>query len=393
VVSGILIENAGRVNQSGDATRLRAKRFYHPELDVLRFFAFALVFSAHAAHPAESLINRGMPPVLVSVVEAFSSVGGFGVDIFFVLSAYLITELLLREKAQFGDLDVRSFYLRRILRIWPLYFAFLFSAAAASRWLRGTPDSWQVVLAYSALCGNWWTIFRDWPSLALSPLWTVSVEEQFYLAWPPVVRRLNKRQMLIACGFMVGAAMLTQLYLVHRHVEVEHIWCNSFARLEAIAGGIAVAVLLDGRSPKLAVWMRLMLFSVGFSALLFSAGYLHTIDNPVSISSIMVGYALIDAGSIAMLIAILAETPPWFARGPLVYLGRISYGLYVFHFLGLIVADNLMNHFLRTQAVRGGLPLAFLLTVIFAALSYHFYESRFLRIKERFARIPSRPVD
>jgi peptidoglycan/LPS O-acetylase OafA/YrhL len=392
VASGVLGENTERVALR-DAGRARTRRFYHPELDVLRFLAFALVFSAHSAHPAESLIRRGVPRAVVAVVEAFSSVGGFGVDIFFVLSAYLITELLLREKAQFGDLNVGSFYVRRMLRIWPLYFAFLFLAAAASRWLRGTPDSWQVVLAYSLLCGNWWTIFHEWPSLALSPLWTVSVEEQFYLAWPPVVRRLNKRQMLIACGFMVGIAVSTQIYLVLRHAEVEHIWCNTLARLEAIAGGIAVAVLLDGRSPKLAGWVRLMLFAGGFGALLFSAGYLHTIDDPGLIRSIVLGYALVDIGSVMMLIAILAETPPWFARGPLVYLGRISYGLYIFHFLGLILADKFLNHFLGSQAFRGGLPLAFLLTVVFAALSYHFYESRFLRIKERFARIPSRPVD
>ena len=391
MASGILSENAGQ-GATADTGRMTARRFYHPELDVLRFFAFAMVFSAHSSHPAESLLHRGLPSVLVAAIEAFSSAGGFGVDVFFVLSAYLITELLLREKAQFGQLDVRSFYVRRMLRIWPLYFAFLFSAAAASGWLHGTQDSWRTVLAYSLLCGNWWTIFREWPSLALSPLWTVSVEEQFYLAWPPLVRRLNRRQMLIACGCMVGIAVPTQLYLILHHAEVEHIWCNTFARLEAIAGGITVAVLLAGRSPKLAGWARLVLFSGGFGALLFSAGYLHTMDNPARISSILFGYALVALGSVAMLISMLAETPPWFARGPLVYLGRISYGLYVFHFLALILVDKLMKHFPAGHAVRGGLPLALLLTVIFATLSYYLYEAPFLRLKERFARIPSRPV-
>lgn len=377
---------------ASDGHRIAGKRFYHPELDVLRFFAFFLVFSAHSAHPAQSLLHRGLPGPLVDAVEAFSSVGGFGVDLFFLLSAYLITELLLREKARFGELNVRSFYLRRILRIWPLYFAFLFLASLASGRLTGKQDSWQMVLAFSLLGGNWWVIFHGWPSLAIGPLWSVSVEEQFYLAWPPLVRRLNQKQILIACGLMFTVASSAQLYLVLHNAETEHIWCNSLARLDPIAGGIVIAILLGGRSPRLAGWLRLALFAAGFGALLFSAGTLHTLDEPARITSIVMGYPLVAIGSGAILVSILSETRPCFARGPLVYLGRISYGLYVFHLLALILTDKLMNHFSLGHAVRGGLALGFGLTVVFAALSYQFFEMRFLRIKEHFAKIPSRPV-
>ena len=381
-----------RTVAASNLPRTGEKRFYHPELDVLRLFAFLLVFSAHSSHPAESLLQRGWPPILVQVAEAFSSVGGFGVDVFFVLSAYLITELLLREKARFGHLDVRSFYVRRILRIWPLYFAFLFAAAAASKWLTGSQDSWHVVLAFSLLGGNWWVIFHDWPSLAICPLWSVSVEEQFYLLWPPLVRRWTRRQLLLGCGGMIATAIATQLYLVAHGAEVEHIWCNSLARLDAIAGGILAAVLLSGRAPRLAGWLRVLLFGGGFAALLFSAGYLHTMEDPARVTSIVMGYAIVALGSVSMLISILSESRPWFALAPLVYLGRISYGLYVFHYLALILTDKLLKRFPNGHAIRGGLPLALLLTVIFAALSYRYFETRFLRIKERFAKVPSRPV-
>lgn len=97
-----------------------AARFYVPELDSLRFFAFFGVFLCHLIH------EMGYGDVL-------SNIGGFGVDLFFTLSAYLITELLMREKERFGRLDVRAFYLRRILRIWPLYFGFLAAYFVASR--------------------------------------------------------------------------------------------------------------------------------------------------------------------------------------------------------------------------------------------------------------------
>jgi peptidoglycan/LPS O-acetylase OafA/YrhL len=91
-----------------------------------------------------------------------------------------------------------------------------------------------------------------------------------------------------------------------------------------------------------------------------------------------------------MLIAILSETPPWFARGPLVYLGRISYGLYVFHALAIVLADKMVNYLPHGQVVRGGMMITFLLTVISGALSYHFLGEPFLHMKQRFTTVPSR---
>src|SRR5580658_4566258 len=99
--------------------------FYRPELDVLRFFAFLAVFLFHFNHPAEFYVQHGIPRAIAVGATSFVEAGVFGVDLFFVLSAYLITELLLREKDLCGSLDVKGFYLRRILRIWPLYFFYI----------------------------------------------------------------------------------------------------------------------------------------------------------------------------------------------------------------------------------------------------------------------------
>src|SRR5258706_246045 len=95
--------------------------FYRPELDVLRFFAFFAVFLFHFSHPADFYVEHGVPRWMATAGNSLMHAGVFGVDLFFVLSAYLITELLLREKSEFGTLDVRAFYLRRMLRTWLLY--------------------------------------------------------------------------------------------------------------------------------------------------------------------------------------------------------------------------------------------------------------------------------
>src|ERR1051325_2753310 len=111
-------------------TRPRAERFYRPELDVLRFCAFLGVFIFQASSHTMDFYNAaGYPQWLSRLLIPTFGAGAYGGDLFFALSAYLITSLLLRERAATGALDLRGFYLRRILRIWPLYLAFVAFAA------------------------------------------------------------------------------------------------------------------------------------------------------------------------------------------------------------------------------------------------------------------------
>ena len=106
---------------AAEATKRSGSSFYRPELDVLRFLAFLGVFVFHGTLVADLSFFGSWEPWAAAVCKS----GAFGVDLFFALSAYLITALLLREKESQGALDLKAFYLRRILRIWPLYFTFL----------------------------------------------------------------------------------------------------------------------------------------------------------------------------------------------------------------------------------------------------------------------------
>src|SRR5438552_17688903 len=101
----------------------RRPGFYRPELDVLRFGAFLLVFIHHGFPlTAAEYAGWGVPGVVAALLASGARAGALGVDLFFALSAYLITELLLREQRSHGTFSIRAFYVRRILRIWPLYF-------------------------------------------------------------------------------------------------------------------------------------------------------------------------------------------------------------------------------------------------------------------------------
>ena len=104
------------------------------------------------------------PRVVGTVLASAGATGAFGVDLFFVLSAYLITELLLREKELLGTLDLKAFYVRRVLRIWPLYFFFLLLAVGMTYFVAGQQLGWRATLAFTLLSGNWWIVFRGFPS-------------------------------------------------------------------------------------------------------------------------------------------------------------------------------------------------------------------------------------
>ena len=233
-------------------TRSLTERFYHPELDVLRFFAFFLVFLHHSLpHETAFYTKMGTSPLLASLLAGIGNTGAFGVNLFFVLSSYLITELLIRERQRFGRVDLRAFYIRRILRIWPLYFAFLAFAWVMQWYVPHQHIGWRAGLAFTLLGGNWWVVFVGFPSSIIFPLWSVSVEEQFYLFWPVTMRRLSQRGLLIASAAMLVTANLTRWYLAAHHTWESKMWANTFVQLDAIALGILLAALLAGRAPRI----------------------------------------------------------------------------------------------------------------------------------------------
>jgi peptidoglycan/LPS O-acetylase OafA/YrhL len=157
----------------------REARFYRPELDALRFFAFLCVFFFHRVDYLP--IDRTQHPLLWGMSEA----GAFGVPVFFLLSSFLIVELLLRERAATGSVHIKSFYARRILRIWPLYFAACYGLIILGRFLPNVgPKDPRAWLAFTFFAGNWYILRHGWIASAFDPLWSIAIEEQFYITVP-----------------------------------------------------------------------------------------------------------------------------------------------------------------------------------------------------------------
>jgi peptidoglycan/LPS O-acetylase OafA/YrhL len=371
---------------------VHAGRFYQPELDALRFFAFLGVFIFHAAPRTMDFYNAaGSPHWLSSLLIATFGAGAYGVDLFFALSAYLITSLLLRERIATGTLDLRGFYLRRILRIWPLYLGFVVFTAIASMLLPGQHLPLRYVAGYTLLAGNWIYVLYGLPASFAIPLWTVSIEEQFYLAWPLAVRKATVRTMSVIVVVLLVIANLWRVWLALSAAPIERMEYNTFTRLDPIAFGILIAVFVD-KFPPLSRAIRVALLATGIVTSISTYVFCISAVPPTrSTWQLALGHPLTSLASAAVLLSVMGSLHPFLRNPTLLYLGKISYGLYVLHEFAHYCAARLIPAATPlTLIAQSAIGLA--LTILLAAASYRWLESPFLRLKERFAHVRSRPV-
>ena len=368
-----------------------------------------------------SCCTDGLLPALSWIDLPSWSWGWAGVDVFFVLSGFLITGIL------FDTRDARNrfrvFYMRRTLRIFPLYYAVLFLALITTPlmdWMWN--PAWVL---WSLYLGNYARfIYLHSPLLPLGAIehlvsrydghvdlvfflghfWSLCVEEQFYLVWPLVVflvRRRETLRLICLCSLPVAlAARTTCLDIFPKYAAAELLYRVTPLRVDALLLGGLLALCLRG--PEGAKLQRLGLpifglFCFGFVAFqvvhrFFTAS--HAIYVPASGDPVLttVGYTLIDLGAAALILASLSLDNPiaWFLNlRPLRALGKISYGFYVFHDIFHQVYIRAVAAFIGGRVsvpyfncVVAGVGL--LATILLAQLSFRHFETPFLRLKARF---------
>jgi peptidoglycan/LPS O-acetylase OafA/YrhL len=370
-----------------------------PQLDGLRFIAFALVY----------LFHDGIEPSLLSpfvgrtVAAALRENGWVGVHLFFILSGYLITTLLVREERDFGRVDLKAFWIRRILRIWPLYYLTVAIGFVLIPWAEGAigTQGYRELLArhlapFLGFLGNWsMSLLGPAPYDALSVLWSVCVEEQFYLVVPLLVAWVGRRYRLGLVAGLIGATILARwVYAEANPVEIK-IRYNTFLCFDTLLSGVLLALVLgpapgSERGARWARWLQwpLLLGTIWlFSRTQLGVGttWRRTWD-----------FVWIWAWGVAV-VAVVVSSRGWLGAAlsypRLVWLGKISYGLYMYHEVALWLRRSL---YYRLPWFPNKDPLltiaTFAATVGIAALSYYGYERRFLALKRSWTRVPSRPV-
>jgi peptidoglycan/LPS O-acetylase OafA/YrhL len=371
----------------------KGSRYYRPELDALRCFAFVCVFFLHAGDYLR--INTAKHIWLARARD----IGAFGVPVFFLLSAFLITELLFRERERTGRIHVPSFYIRRILRIWPLYFSAFFGLALLNHFVPGTgtdnPHAW---LAFTFLCGNWYIFHHGWIASSVDPLWSISIEEQFYLIIPVLAALGGRRAVLFVGWVLLGVAYLAVMfYGIHPNVVAE--WTNSFVEFQFFCAGMLIALFLRGRLVPLTFLLRIGGFIAGFVCWFATVMIVPHGSAQPSLAHSVANWLLVLAGTMLFFLCTLGISPrlvpSWLA-----YFGKISYGLYLVHSLVLFLVFEIAGSFLARSLpgvhlpqglLRGfGVAVALAISLGLAHLSYVYFEGYFLRLKQRFTFVASR---
>lgn len=333
--------------------------------------------------------------VLLGAWNDLRLAAGFGVCLFFLLSAFLITELLEKECLRTHTVQVRSFYIRRALRIWPLYFCFLGATALIGLFVPAYRVEPGRLLALILLSGNWYTAAKGSVGNIVGALWSISVEEQFYLAWPWLAKLSARKGLWLVSVLLVPCSWFAILHLsrtgAHRNLIV---WFNSFVQFQFFGLGAVLALYLQGHAPGFSKRVRIGLLVAGLLAWYLAEAIFRIKDDDrlISANSSVLGYTLVAGGSVLFLLGFLG-LPENLVPKPLAYLGKISYGLYVFHLLALLWAWTTGAHAFSSlfAFVPNGLTdlifcvAGLMITVSLAMLSYRFLEKPFLRMKQRFA--------
>jgi len=355
------------------------RSLYEPELDGLRFVAFMSVFLHHLPLFSKS-------PVQVQY-------GWVGVELFFVLSSYLFFRLLDSEFAKTNNIRVKDFFVRRILRIYPLMICFTlgmilyfaaFNLQALIRFVRIATFSDNIVT---------WFYGYNGAIPETGHLWTLAFEFQVYLFIPAAFlawKRFGTSRFLIAVGLLYLAMFSARLLVTSIGVPHPVVWVTPFLQPEAVLLGVVLATGVLDRVP---VWVWPVIF--------ISAGR-QFINTPVpwaGVTPAAISYPLAAITCLALVQSArqLRALQVIFSLRPVVFLGTISYGLYVFHLFGISQAGAWLISLTGPLDVQGnGMDYAaygaagLSLTVLMSVASYYVLEMPFLRLKRRFETVHGR---
>lgn len=383
-------------------------KVYFKNLDAIRFIAALLVVLHHAQfYKKESGLSSW-----TFLNHSFADTGRIGVNLFFVLSGFLISYLLLKENSQTGTISFKNFYIRRMLRIWPLYLAYGITLTALSPYifqmlgLPAVPDVKIILtnLAFLLLFAvNIQLAFFPYNKGILEITWSVCIEEQFYLLWPLLILLFRKRLktlfiVMLSIGFLSKTLCLV-LPLFFNVTTPELFGINYvllFDKLELFGMGMFAAYILFNKHlyagflnrilNRRTQWIMLILtILVTFS--IINIPWLSKNYYDHFIHAILFGYLMLMA---------VADNSILHLEYPLLKtMGKISYGLYLFHGpicqLLLMVFQKMFKHLQPVITYEIIYPAACVVVSCGVAyLSYELYEKHFLKIKSKYAAIQTR---
>lgn len=342
--------------------RLGAQRRIAP-LDGVRGIAIALVVAYHTRYGGV--------------------IGGWlGVDLFFVLSGYLITGVLLREAQLHQRISLRSFYWRRLLRLGPAAYAMLAAyALLVVSSVHGEERARRLKAAAAAATYTYDFFAAHVQLVGLGHMWSLAIEEQFYLLWAPIVafliaRRSPRRLVAGLISLGITLSVVTTVTEIYRNAGWTRIAFSPDTRCAGLLLGCLAAVMASNTGEARS-WLASVVPWVSIATVLAALPFA-AIDDPMSYSSWLPG---VELAAVALIVSVSKRRSSLAARAlsvrPLTWLGEVSYGLYLWHYVIMQSVFQRLGDSAATVAVAIGISLAI------TWLSRRVIEEPFLRLKER----------
>ncbi len=365
---------------------------YFKNLDGLRTICFLMVFIFHSFTTENSAILKS--DTYHFLKNSLFGNGNLGVNFFFVLSGFLITYLLLVEDQTQGRIHVVKFWLRRILRIWPLYFLCVLIGFVAfpmiKHFLGETPQETAHFWRYALFISNLDFIQFGRPDASvLGVLWSVAIEEQFYLIWPLLFLAFPKRYLWLPMLLILGASLVYRIF----NPDYMHYEFHTFSCMNDLVLGGLIGWWCKTKEKQLSwfisncKWILYFAYA-GFILLFFFRdeifyGSLHLKPFEKLCSSIFIGLIILDQ-------AFNSNSPFQLSRLKLISkLGKYTYGMYCLQFVAILITVTIFKKILgfdNIVTVYFVEPIiSLVLNVILAIISYKYFESYFLKLKSKFA--------
>ncbi len=319
-------------------------------------------------------------------------IGWSGVDLFFVLSGFLITGILLDTRA--SPKYFQSFYARRALRIFPLYYFVLTAVLLAARFAPGLNYILPIPhdrIFYFFYLNNWWPLLKDtWHANIIGHFWSLAVEEQFYLWWSLCVFFIPAKHILRAASIGIVLALAIRCGIYAHAGLARDLVENTFSRMDALLAGAFLAALV--RRPGLLLRLKRPIYLTGAISAATALTIVYLIRSAALTNVLAYSFLAMAFGAL-VLFAFLqtaerSRVKQWFSDKRLTTFGRYSYGMYVYHVPLLAVESKVIRRFVHYETtVWGNLLFAAVIlatTFLIAKLSFDLFESRFLRLKKYF---------
>ena len=353
------------------------KKIYLPGLNGIRAIAAMSVIISH--------IGLGLEYYKMHNLN-FQSFSTHAVTMFFALSGFLITFLLLKEKDAIGTIKIKNFYLRRIVRIWPLYYFYLFIIIVA---LKFKLD--YNILYYLFMVPNYPYAIRDALGATmtvafLAHYWSVGVEEQFYLFWPWIIKySQNILKSLIAVAF---GYFILKVFLTISNVNETILLLLHYTRFGCLALGGIFAYLFYSEN-KIIIWFKRPVIEI------ISWALLTIIFTDIFTLPKIIDHEIFSLLTLIIIINQVSNPKKIISLENKIfdYLGKISYGLYIYNPLVIFLVSLVVKNYLTSNKILNLAVIYFITTltiIIISHLSYFYFENQFLKLKNKFAVIKSR---